>query len=89
MTEETATKPWGNRLPCAACAEMDGWGCRECHLAAEDRSKPPPGYEVGLDPSFDAEWCPWPIRDFHEATLRNCGLPGAGADALAVEDTSI
>ena len=43
MTEETATKPWGNRLPCAACAEMDGWGCRECHLAAEDRSKPPPG----------------------------------------------
>ena len=26
------------------------------------------------------EWCPWPIRDFHEATLRNCGLPGADAE---------
>ena len=30
------------------------------------------------------EWCPWPMRDFHEATLRTCG-----ADVRATEDRSI
>ena len=44
--------------PCAACAEMDGWGCREHQSAAEDRSKPPQGYEVEQD-AGDPEGGAW------------------------------